>query len=133
MTRLEVATSFRGSSRVVLSLSGGLHANHLLKLLMLIQSAQGLGLRVTLDLAQLRSVDREALTEIIGWRDYGVQIHRCPEYVQERFRTEKAAAVSTQPPPGIDSTPTDESRPGTSSATVCRVPARAATLKGEKL
>ena len=132
MTRLELATSFRGNSRVVLSLSGGLQINHLVKLLMLVQSAQGLGLRVTLDLAQLRSVDREALREIVGWRDYGVQIRRCPEYVQEWFRTEKAAAGSTGPSPGIDSTPTDESWPGTLSATVCRVPACAETLKDER-
>jgi len=105
--RLEVETSFRGESRVVLSLSGGLHTNHLAKLLMLVQSAQGLGLQVTLNLAPLKSVDREALRGILGWRDRGVQFLQCPEYVQRWVRGEiLGAGASAEPPPRIARTST---------------------------
>ncbi len=61
-------------------------------------------------------------------RDYGVQIAGA-WYVQEWFRTENAAAVSTDLH-GLH-TPTDESWPGTLSATSARVPACAETLKAK--
>lgn len=88
MTRLEIEVSFQGRSRVVLSLSGSLHRNHLIKLLMLSQSAQGLGLRVTLNLSPLRFAECEALKDIFGWRDLGIQIMGCPPYIQEWFRND---------------------------------------------
>lgn len=88
MTRLEIEVSFEGRSRVILFLSGGLRLNHLIKLLLLLESAQGLGLEVALNLASLRSAEGEALRDILGWRDLGVQILGCPTFIEEWLRND---------------------------------------------
>lgn len=88
MTRLEIEVSFEGRSRVILFLSGSLRLNHLIKLLLLSQSAQGLGLEVALNLAPLRSAESEALRDILGWRDLGVQVLGCPAFIEEWLRND---------------------------------------------
>ena len=85
---LEIEASFQGSSYVVLSLAGALQTSHLTKLRMLIHSAQGLSLQVSLNLAPLQSANLGALREVLGWQDYGVTILGCPDYVESWVRNE---------------------------------------------
>lgn len=101
MKQLEIETSLKRRSRVILSLAGSLRASHIGKLLMLVESARGMGMRVTLSLARLKSADQEAVRGILNWRDREVRILHCPEYVREWLRTEtevhESATEAVQP------------------------------------
>lgn len=98
---LEIEASFPGSSCVVLSLAGGLQASHLTKLRMLVQSAQGLGLHVTLNLVPLQSAELGALREALNWRDDDVTILGCPGYVESWVRNEVHAGEARVAPVSI--------------------------------
>lgn len=88
VTRLEIEVRFEGRSRAILSLSGSLRLGHLNKLVLLVRSAQGLGLVVALNLASLRLAEGEALREVLGWRDLGVHIFGCPPFIEEWLRND---------------------------------------------
>ena len=100
MNRLEIETSLKRRSRVILALAGSFRANHIGKLGWLIESALGTGMHVTVSLAGLKSADQKAVRAILNWRDQGVRILHCPEYVREWLRTEtegcESAAESVQ-------------------------------------
>lgn len=94
MNQLEIETSLKRRSRVILSLAGSFRANHVGKLHRLVESARGMGMRVTLSLAGLTSADQEAVRNILNWRDQGVRILHCPEYVRDWLRTETEVCES---------------------------------------
>lgn len=102
MNQLEIETSLKRGSRVILSLAGSFRANHVSKLLMLVQSAQNMGLRVILSLARLKSADRDAVRSILNWRYRGVRIVHCPAYIREWLCNEEEVCESPGEPGQAD-------------------------------